>query len=392
MSQIPLMILSDAPSSFSGLGRITRELGQRIVSNLSDKYRLATLGYGGVGSIKLPWQQYTICGDLPYRNWFVPELYTAWQDWAGEEKGVLLTIWDATRLVWLVDLNLCPDTVMRPWLESKPFEKWGYWPVDAEGVDHKLPHGYAEVMRRYDRNLAYSEWARGLMRNEGIEAEALPHGIDTSVWFPRDRKQARAKVQSCGLSRLGDNSFLVGVVATNQARKDWALAFATCAELLKRGHDVLMWCHIDIIHRYWDIVALAKDFGMINRVLVSQPPMKDGDMAEMYSACDVTLGIGLGEGFGYPIFESLSCGVPSVHGDYGGAAEHLIDHMKVQPAAPRYEGQFNCLRPVFDPDTWVSAVLRETINRDPKRTPLSFPSEIDWNNLWPRWEKWLRNA
>ena len=44
----------------------------------------------------------------------------------------------------------------------------------------------------------------------------------------------------------------------------------------------------------------------------------DEQMARMYSACNVTLGIGNGEGYGYPIFESLACGVPCIHGTYSG--------------------------------------------------------------------------
>ena len=299
----PLMILSDSPTSLSGLGRITRELSERIALNLSDTFRVATLGYGGVGSKDLPWQQYTMVGAPSERGWFVPELYLAWQDWAGEEPGVVLTIWDASRMAWLTNPDSCPDVGIRQWLAKRPFQLWGYWPVDAAGVKG-LPHGYAPVMRAYDRNLAYSEWAAELMRADDVEAQALPHGIDTSVWYPRDRQQARKRVQSMGLRRLTESSLLVGVVATNQSRKDWALAFGTAAELVKRGHDTLMWCHTDTISRYWDIVALARDFDMIGRVLLTQPPAKDDDMAELYSACDVTLGIGLGEGFGFPSSES----------------------------------------------------------------------------------------
>jgi glycosyltransferase involved in cell wall biosynthesis len=274
--------------------------------------------------------------------------------------------------------------VIRQWLSHRPFELWGYWPVDAEGVDHHLPHGFPDVMRKYNRNLAYSEWARTLMKKDDIEAQALPHGIDTSIWYPRDRKLARKKVQGLGMTRLGDNSLLVGVVATNQPRKDWALAFATCAELLKQGQDVLVWCHTDTLRSHWDIVSLVQDFGLLNRVMVTHPPVNDEDMAQLYSACDVTLGIGLGEGFGYPIFESLACGTPCVHGNYGGAAEHLSLPSLVEPCAERIEGQFNCVRPVFDAADWAHAVSCSS------GCGMICPTTLDWNNLWPKWEAWFR--
>src|ERR1035438_4103777 len=120
------MILSDAPSSLSGLGRICRELSHRIVANLSDRFRLATLGYGGVGSTDLPWQQYSICGDPASRGWFVPELSLAWIEWARGERGVVMTIWDASRMAWLTDPDACPGPQIRAWLSQRPFDLWGY--------------------------------------------------------------------------------------------------------------------------------------------------------------------------------------------------------------------------------------------------------------------------
>ena len=107
-------------------------------------------------------------------------------------------------------------------------------------------------------------------------------------------------------------------------------------------------------------------------------------MSWLYSACDCTLGIGLGEGFGFPIFESLASGTPCVHGDYGGAAEWLPSHMLVKPHAWRLEGQFNCVRPVFSPIDWFVC-----INQKQMQESATLPAQLDWVNLWPRWAKWL---
>ena len=119
-------------------------------------------------------------------------------------------------------------------------------------------------------------------------------------------------------------------------------------------------------------------------MVITTNPFTDEQMGWMYAACDVTLGIGLGEGFGYPIFESLASGTPCIHGDYGGAAEHLFSIEKPKPAMWRLEGQFNCLRPVFDVEDWADRAVQYG------KMDWLMPEHLDWTNLWPKWEQWLR--
>ena len=95
--------------------------------------------------------------------------------------------------------------------------------------------------------------------------------------------------------------------------------------------------------------------------------------------------MGLGD-----VFESLACGTPCVHGDYAGAAEHLPQSMKVVPGSWRLEGQFNCLRPVFDVEEWRSTAIIVGKERKQYDPPTTLPFEIDWNNLWSKWEAWFR--
>ena len=67
----PLLILSDAVSSSTGLGRIARDLAVRVHENLGDVYRLGTVGYGAPGSAKFPWPQYCLEG---MDSWVCPTL------------------------------------------------------------------------------------------------------------------------------------------------------------------------------------------------------------------------------------------------------------------------------------------------------------------------------
>jgi glycosyltransferase involved in cell wall biosynthesis len=119
-------------------------------------------------------------------------------------------------------------------------------------------------------------------------------------------------------------------------------------------------------------------------------------MAEQLRRCDVTLHPGLGEGFGYPIFESLACGVPAIHGDYAGGASIMhtckLDDLLIQPKAWRLEGQFNCIRPVFDVEDWVRCtmnILREDVDRQALAASVG---HLDWRKLSHVWKRWLREG
>ena len=191
-------------------------------------------------------------------------------------------------------------------------------------------------------------------------------------------------------------------MATNQARKNWQLGMATARILLDRGHDVRLWCHIDVLDRYWSIPNLIVDYGLQNRVAVTTQRFTDAQLASMYNACSVTLGIAP-EGFGYPIAESLACGVPCVCGSYGAQAEFAPKIMQVDPVGYYYEGAFCSRRPVHDPWKWAKKVLSLQA-LDTSKPTLAWgeghpggwvlPASVDWNGytLWPAWRRWFEDG
>lgn len=387
----PLLILSDAPTSGTGLGRITRDLATRIHAHLPE-FRVGTLGCYGAYSRHLPFPQYVIEMD----DWVVGNLPEVWKDFSFGEKGILLTIWDGSRLGWLARPETCAVPMLQGFLKMSPFEKWAYLPIDASGVNGKLTKGLTWIIDGFDRVLAYSNWAESILKRTqrvDLDLGSLPHGIDTSVFYPRPRVQARHNFghklkamwrDNQTLISVPDDALLVGIVATNQTRKDWGLGIATVAQLAK-DRKVIVWCKTDVMDRQWSMQTLLTDFDLLKRQnIVTDLEYEDDTMAWAYSACDVTLGIGNGEGFGFPIFESLACGTPCIHGNYGGAAEHMPPAFLIEPIAERIEGVHNSIRKVYSPESWASAALHS------KDVKFDFPRHLDWDELWPRWEQWLK--
>lgn len=390
MSPIPLLIISDAPSSGSGLGRITKDLALRIAKNMPE-FRVGTLGHCGLSTRSLPFQQYIIEG---MSDWVIPTLPDVWADFAGNERGIILTIWDASRLGWFGLPETCQNPVLKNFLQSGIVQRWGYFPMDASGPNGKLSTDLNDIINGFDRILAYSKWAADILDRSTPEKaphDFLPHGIDRNIFVQRPRVQARHsfgqrlgfKTEKGNWLTVPDDAFAVGIVATNQLRKDYGLAFRTIVEMRKQ-RKVFVWIHTDVIEKHWSTWALVKDYGLMDHsITVTVLRMPDETITWLYSAMDVTLGIGIAEGFGYPIFESLSCGVPCIHGNDGGAPEHMPPHMLVEPVTYRVDGPYNFHRNVYSPVDWADKALAA------KKTDWEFPKHLDWNELWPRWQEWF---
>jgi glycosyltransferase involved in cell wall biosynthesis len=392
---VPLLILSDSPTSSTGLSRITRELAVRIHENLSDVFEVATFGCGGTYSRQLPFMQYPMTA---VNNYVTQELPQVWKDFAGDRKGVVLTIWNPGWLTWMANPKLLTEGTLRDFLSDRPFDLWGYFPIDGHTANGSLPDIIGKTIAGFDRVLAYTKYGAAVMgkacerfpnHRQKRPFPCLPHGIDTGVFYPRDKKEAREsflkRVTGKRESPLKPGLMLIGVCATNSARKDWPLAFEVCSQLLYQGIEVGLWAHADAARKHWDLESLAKQFGMDGRVILTNTFLSDEDMAWAYSACDATLGIGSGEGWGYPLSESLACGVPVIHGDYAGGAEFVPDFCLVNPVAYRGDSLFAIERPVFHAYEWAKKILEWR----KLKYKVKLPDYIDWNNAWPKWSEWL---
>jgi glycosyltransferase involved in cell wall biosynthesis len=402
MANIPILIVGDAVSSQTGLGRIAREIAVRMDANLKDVCRVATLGCGGPGSRKFNFPQYSIEG--MGGDFMIPNLPEVWEDWAGREEGVMWCIWDASRLGWFSrssNPEFSPNPHLKQFFQRAKFKRWIYAPVDGDGPFNRLSYALVQCLLGFDRVLAYGRWGEDVIRKSLGDEPALardlsfvPHGLDSSIFHPYDQTNSRLNFFSLtgGASLRGiqtavlKDDLLIGTVATNQNRKDWGLWAESCSLFLGRHSRARFWIHIDEMERYWSIPQLLIDHGLMDRTIISLGYLEDAKMAQAYSACDLTLGIGP-EGFGYPIFESIFCGTPCVTGNYAGAPEHLSDDFLVDTiAAYRLDGLYSVRRPVYKAQDWadkMEAALGKNVEK---------PEHLDWDQVWPRFDKWLRKG
>lgn len=375
---IPILFLGDSPDLRTGLARIGRDLACQVAS--LPEFRVGYLGRGGKGSRQLPFAQYNF--DESYQ-WGEALIEHTWQDFAGVEKGIIFSIWDASRLHWFGSprQEALPKELYN-FLTGGKFQKWGYFPVDSYSPSGSLSGLSQEALRGYDRILAYTHFGA-----EILESDFIPHGINMDKFQPRGKEPGRMTLG------LEESDLVIGCCMTNQARKDWGLAFAAMSELHKKNHDIRFWAHVDTLQRShaWNLFALINDYNASSWIKLSNgTPYSDTELSYLYSACDLTILPTLGEGFGYPVVESLACGIPVVTGNFGGQAE-LVPNKDwlVKPQAWRVEGLSTSLRPVYDPMTFVDTIKKVIDERPEPGFCRSSVEHLDWKNLWFPWKKWF---
>ena len=355
---IPLLILSDGPDQGSGLARIAHDIAWLLCG--MPEFQVGVLGRMSVGRAHYPWVTYSFPATA---QWGEDYLQNAFEDLAQGRRGIILTSWDATRLLWFADPMGMPERLQR-FLASGAVERWGLFMQDSEGViPGRLPMTAAHVMSRFDRILLASKWAYNVTKNtlpDHPDVDWLPHPLNTDTFSPKDRMASRSHWG------IGDREVLIGCVMANQARKSWPVVFEALAQMHgTTAGKPKIWCHTDTVapvpgRGYWNLQALAYEYGVGDRVILDVNQLSDKEMAQRYSACDATVLISGAEGFGYPIVESIACGVPCVTGQYGAGGE-LASHAVI-PNGFRIETQHNARWATYDA-AQVAAGLEQAVDQ-----------------------------
>jgi glycosyltransferase involved in cell wall biosynthesis len=155
----------------------------------------------------------------------------------------------------------------------------------------------------------------------------VPHGIDTTVYKPIDKKTAREVTQ------MPQDKWLVGMVAANKgnpSRKCFAEALMAFKKLADGNPDVGLYLHTEAqgIFNGVDLPRLIREIGIPgDRVYLSDQerllfnPVGHETMAHVYSSLDCLLSPSAGEGFGIPVLEANACGVPAIVTDFSAQSE-----------------------------------------------------------------------
>ncbi len=238
---------------------------------------------------------------------------------------------NADAVITLIDPFVLDPVIYRrlPWIA------WA--PIDSEPI---LPAN-ATVLKSARRIWAMSRFGETQLRRAGFaKVSYVPHGVDTEIFAPVDRQEARARLGG-QLGRSLDGKFLVAMNSANKgqpSRKGFFEAFAAFAEFGKVAPDALLYVHTDKTGAYGEhLPTVVAMFGesLRDRVIFADPyyyvsgMLNQKYLADVYSAADVFLTTSHGEGFGIPIVEAQSCGSPVIVTDFSAMPELVFAGWKV---------------------------------------------------------------
>lgn len=273
-------------------------------------------------------------------------------NYRGDPHGYPYQIWPCApggdyfgvgRLIWMCDM-VKPDVIVLQndgWnipsyvQQMKRFvREYGHVPivavvaVDGKNFDGRWLDGVALA-------IFWTQFALDEARGGGYAGPAavIPLGVDTSVYHPIDRAEARERQ----LPEQLRDAFIVGNVNRNQPRKRWDLMVKYFAKWITDAkiRDAYLYLHTAPTGDTGvDVRRLAAYYGVVDRLALVQPEVfygvPESGMADTYNCFDVNASTSQGEGMGLTALESMACGVPQVlpdwaaYGDWAQGGARLV--------------------------------------------------------------------
>jgi glycosyltransferase involved in cell wall biosynthesis len=275
---------------------------------LTDRYDVQISSFYGVEGAPIMFGDVKVLPGMggTYGNESLP--YHVKRFFKNPRDGMIVTLLD----VWVLDAALCSRFNMACWV-----------PVDHDPCPPRVMNFFQGSQAI---PLAMSRF--GEERLERLDPLYVPHGVDTKVFRPHDRTEARGKLG------VPDDVFLVGMVAANKgnpSRKSFVAALEAFAEFRRKHDNAVLYLHTDLEGTFSQGVPLAPVIEALGipEDAISHPdpytihfhPMTGNTMSLVYSAMDVLLNPATGEGFGIPVLEAQACGTPAVVTDFSAMRE-----------------------------------------------------------------------
>ena len=237
-----------------------------------------------------------------------------------------------------------------------------------------------EIFKKADVVTTYSRFGEKHLKEEGVDVECVTSpGVNLDLFYPKNKRDVR---EEWG---LGKNLKIIGTVMRNQKRKCFADLFEAYARLRRENKNIreiersVLLCHTSWPDHGWDIPELLRRTQIQRHTIFTYKcdacvktffswfiPCEGGtgkglcifcgkmeahmpnthkgvteeELVDIYNLMDVYIQPAICEGWGLPIVEAKSCGIPGLYSNYSAMEDHIengggiaidIDRFYVEP-------------------------------------------------------------
>ena len=227
-----------------------------------------------------------------------------------------------------------------------------------------------------------SQFSRDLLNKDFY----IPLGVDTEIYKP--------------LPRIEDK-FVVGFVGMNERRKMLDRLVKAFDIFAKDKDDVLLSLHttpnpIDPTQWGWDLNHLLRRFDLSGKVRITGHvpyALSDVELCKLYNSFSVYASTSSAEGFGFPVLEAQSCGVPCIVSDNTSHTELVKGHGELVPCDDSIIAGFGEELMLVNVDEFVKRLnklyydrkLLKSYSKDSRK----FASQYDWKVIINKWDDFL---
>ena len=303
--KLRLIFNSNAQWSKSGYGQQMAELLPYIVK---EGFPVAVVGFYGLegGMIELDGVK---CYPKIRDMWGADAILNHQRDFKADIAFTLQDLW-----------------VMHP----KPLNELKHW-IPICPIDHEeVPPAILNRLKMAYRIVTYSKFGYNELKSKGLHSTYIPHTVNTKLLIPSNKTEAKKKIG------IPPDFFIFGMVAANKdnpSRKSFQQCMDAFALFHKKHPKSGMYFHTILnMEGGFNIKEYAVKLGIHNFVfhLPEYDQMfkvKRDNMLDIYNAMDVLLNPSSNEGFGVPIIEAQSCGVPVIVNNFTAMPE-LVEQGK----------------------------------------------------------------
>lgn len=291
---------SNSPYAPTGYGQQTAAFARA----LNEDYRLGISAFYGLEANIIPWNGIPLYPGIGGTHGDQTILEHAKIHHGEPRGGLTVTLMD----VWVLDPAIWRQLDLACWV-----------PVDHEPAPRPVVQFFEQTSAV---PIAMAKFGEEQLRNAGLDPLYCPHAVDTQVYTPQDKAEARRELE------MPEDAFLVGMVAANKgnpSRKCFSEAFQAFKAFREQHPEAMLYLHTEATGRFQgvDLPRLIRDIGIDpatvffpDQYRVLHYPYPPEKMAKVFSSFDVLLAPSAGEGFGIPVIEAQACGTPVIASDF----------------------------------------------------------------------------